>query len=445
MTSESVVPAEVEAIRRRERRAAAVARTAARVASERSLPATLRALAHEILQADGLAGVQVLTNEHSRDKLHMLGIAGFPTSHVKSFFARLMECQRRGADLKMLQALHSGESVVMPHRYEAVMSDPAWEPLHEFHRYPEWDAFASVPIKIRHCTIGILNVFLVPGEEVDEEGMEFLLAMAEQAGLAIDYASLLEKERSAAQREVRQELARDLHDSVVQQVFSLGMSVQTLKVLSRDDYPQSMERVHDLTQELEDITGSVLSDLRGLVAQLRPSAVSGVGLPEALAKLEESTHRQTGVNFDMNIAPIADELSGDLAEDIYHVIAEAVHNAVKHSSTDLIAINLELPESESIRASVRDNGRDPAADSKSVDKGWGEGHGLTIMRERVERWKGELRVTQDLGGVGTLVCADIPWPGSRPEVGGEPDPDMPSGESTYVKRLRPTSAYYPME
>ncbi|MDR5710589.1 GAF domain-containing sensor histidine kinase [Nesterenkonia flava] len=422
---EPLVPTELEAIRRRERRAAAVARTAARVASERSLPATLRALAHEILQADGLAGVQVLTNEHSGDKLHMLGIAGFPTSRGRSFFARLKECEQRGADLRMIEALHTGEPVIIPHRYQAIMNDPAWEPLHDYHRYPEWDAFASVPIKVRQSTIGILNVFVSPGKEIDQEGLEFLLAMAEQAGLAIDYASLLEQERSAAQRQVRQQLARDLHDSVVQQVFSMGMIVQTLKVLSRGEHPQSLQRIQEITEDLEGITGSVLQDLRGLVAQLRPSAISGVGLREALRKLEATTHRQTGVVFDMTVGPVAEELAGELAEDIYHVIAESVHNAVKHSSADLLTISLDQAGLDAIQISVRDNGREPDSVPKGRENPWIEGNGLSFMRQRVERWGGQLDVTLDIGGVGTLVRAEFPYPGAD----GEPDTEAAHGSA----------------
>lgn len=415
MSSESHALAELKAIRRRERHAAAVARTAARVASERSLPATLRALAHEILQADGLAGVQVLTNEYSRDKLRMLGIAGFPTSPSNTFFSLLMECQRRGADLRTLDVLHTGEPVIIPHRYEEVMNNPAWEPLHEYHRHPKWDAFAAIPIKARQSTIGILNVFVSPGKEIDQEGYEFLIAMAEQAGLAIDYASLLEEERNAAQRMERQRLARDLHDSVVQQVFSMGMLAQTLKVLSDGNRPDNLTRIREITTDLEDITGSVLQDLRGLVAQLRPSAITGVGLKEALAKLEATTHRQTGVKFDMSIGEVSEEIEGDFAEDVYHVIAEAVHNAIKHSSAGLVTVSLDLDDQDTIQLCVRDNGRDPGGPEDEGKQDVREGNGLSFMHQRVERWGGELTVNRDSSGTGTVVRAEIPHRTLRPD------------------------------
>ncbi|WP_346763380.1 GAF domain-containing sensor histidine kinase [Arthrobacter sp. CAU 1506] len=391
--------------RQRERRAMAVARTAARVASERSLPATLSALAHEILQADGLAGVQVLTNEYSGDKLHMLGMAGFPASRSGAFFSLLMECRRRGADLGMLNAMESGKPVIFPHRYDAFMSNPAWEPLHEFHRYPTWDAFASIPIKVRQNTIGILNAFLAPGQALDEEAIEFLTSMAEQAGLAIDYASMLEEERSAAHREERQRLARDLHDSAVQQVFSMGMLTQTLKILT--DGPERDQRIHAIAAELEDITGSVLKDLRGLVTQLRPTVIGSSGLRGALTRLTATTHRQTGVKFELNAEAVVDEIGGELAEDLYYVAAEAVHNAVKHSPADLIVITLDVSNGQ-IRLTVRDNGGKPEPPGAAREALEHEGHGLAFMRQRVERWNGAFDVDLNFGGAGTVVRAEVP-------------------------------------
>jgi signal transduction histidine kinase len=405
--SEPLAPAEIEALRRRGRHAAAVARTAAKVASKRSLPATLHALAEEILQADGLAGVQVLTNEHSGDKLHMLGTAGFPASRNSSFFSLLMDCQRRGADLRMLDVFRTGKPIILPHRYAVVMSSPAWEPLHDYHREPEWDAFASLPINVRQTTIGILNVFVSPGKEIDSEGFDFLVSMAEQAGLAIDYASLLEQERNAVQREERQQLARDLHDSVVQQVFSMGMLAQTLKVLATSDRTESSERIYEITNDLVDITGSALRDLRGLVAQLRPSAVSGIGLREALSKLESATHRQTGVKFETAITEVADDIVGELAEDVYYVFAEAVHNSVKHSSADLITFGIKRDEDGMIDVHINDNG-DQTTTPTSDDRRLIDGNGLTFMRQRVERWNGEFEIScgGDLGG--TTISARIP-------------------------------------
>ncbi|MGO1183926.1 MAG: GAF domain-containing sensor histidine kinase [Micrococcaceae bacterium] len=405
---EASARAELEAVRRRERHAAAVARTAARVASERSLPTTLRALAQEILQADGLAGVQVLTNEHADDTLHMLGVAGFAASGQRVFFSRLVECQRRGAELRMLEVMRTGEPVVVRHRYATVMEDPAWEPLREYHRSPVWDDFASLPITVRQHTIGILNVFFTPGTEVDDDGFDFLAAMAEQAGLAIDYASLLEQERSAVQREERQRLARDLHDSVVQQVFSMGMLTQALKVLSEGQRPEAMTRIREIATDLEEITGSVLLDLRGLVAQLRPGALTGEGLADAVAKLGATTHRQTGIDVEIQLDEVAGSLEAALVDDLYFVIAEAVHNAIKHAAPDVVVIQLVRDAEGTLELLIRDHGDEQPPGPAIEVEDTGAGHGLNFMRERVERWHGEFRIGAGPQGRGTEVRALIP-------------------------------------
>src|SRR5699024_5276685 len=160
--------------RRQEQYLTAVTRTTANLASERSLPLTLTAMDEEIVQADELVGVQVLTNEHASGKLHMLGMAGFPPSLSSSSYAKLKQCEQLSADLMMLKALHLAKPVVIENRYEEVMSDPSWQPLHEYHRESRWGYFASFPIIVRGKTVGILNAFVTPGFKVDARSYAFL-------------------------------------------------------------------------------------------------------------------------------------------------------------------------------------------------------------------------------------------------------------------------------
>lgn len=397
----------------RERRAAAVARTAARVASEHSLPATLRALAHEILQADELAGVQVLTHGNAGEKLHMLGIAGFQAPRTSDFFARLMECRRRGAELKMLETFRTGQPVLVRDRYTTLMTEPCWEPLRDFHRTPRWEDFAAVPIIARGATIGVLNIFVAVGRTVDDNAFDFFTAMADQAGLAIDYACLLERERITAQQQERERLARDLHDSVVQQIFSAGMLTQTLQVLlSREN---GSTEVHSIVRELEEITQYALADLRALVGHLRPSAVSDEGLSAALEKLAQVTHRQTGTSIDLSLGPGLDGFEEEFADDLYRIVAEAVHNTVKHSSADQITISLDRADEGLLRLYIRDNGG--GAVTMEADREDSRGNGLVFMRQRIERWGGELSVHLNFGGAGAVVQALLPLPGHKEEHG----------------------------
>jgi signal transduction histidine kinase len=404
--------------RLRERRLAAIATAASSVASKRSLLGTLEVLAQEVARTDALAGVQVLTVNGSGNRLHVMGSAGFGRSG--EFFDRLMQCRALGARLRMLDALSSREPVVVPDRYDAVMRDPAWGPLHDFMRHPRWDWFVSVPLLARGEPVGILNAFFAPGQTVGDTELEFLVAMAEQAAMAVDHASVLERERDLARREERQKLARDLHDSVVQQVFSMMMQAKSLGVLVGRGLPPAPEEVAQVAEDLSGSAAAVLADLRGMVVELRPAATSAQGLASALRSLVDSTAARTGVEVSLDYADPDAGLSGvdaDLLEDVYRVVAEALHNSVKHADATRIATRLAVSTDGGRRqvvAEVTDDGRgfDPRAGAEPGSSG-SSGLGMTVMRERAARWGGAVRV-RPLDGGGTSVLLTLPLPSPSP-------------------------------
>ncbi len=405
--------------RLRERRLAAIARAASDVASKRSLVGTLEALAQEVARTDALAGVQILTVNSSGDRLHVMGAAGF--GREVHFFDKLMECRALGARLMMLEALESREPLVAPDRYDAIMRDPAWAPLHENMRHPRWDWFASVPLLARGEPVGILNAFFAPGQVVGETELEFLLAMAEQAAMAVDQAALLERERDVVRREERQKLARDLHDSVVQQVFSMMMQARSLGVLVERGLPPTPDKVAQVAGDLSASAEAVLADLRGMVVELRPAASTGRGLGPALRSLVDTTAARTGVAVTLEIDDPAAELSAldaDLLEDVYRVVAEALHNSVKHADAARILVRLAVtPHGRRRRlvAEVSDDGRGlPAENATARAVGSASsGYGMTVMRERAARWGGAVRVRQPTAG-GTCVRLNLPLPTSLP-------------------------------
>lgn len=396
--------------RHRHRRIAAIARTSAKLVSEGSVTATLDALAAEVLRADALAGVQILTVDATGHGLQIMGSAGF--RRWPDFFERLMECRERGAALKMLEALESQEPIVVPGRWSVIRNDPAWAPLREYLGELSWDWFASVPLMVRGRAAGVLNAFYAPGQIIGQRALEFLLAMADQAAVAVDYASLLENERDLARREERQRLARDLHDSIVQQVFSISMQAKTMGVLGSraDSVPADVVRRN--AEEVGVLSRTVLADLRAMVHELRPPSSAALGLEEAVRALVESTTNRTGLRFSLSLGHGLDDLATDMAEDLYRIIAEAIHNVVKHAEASHITIRLAVRDTI-VLATVADDGRGLEASRRGGERP--ESYGLTGMRERAERWGGSVRV-QPRRGSGTSVRVVLPLPISMPRA-----------------------------
>jgi len=405
---------DVTAERQRQRRVAAIARSSAKLATEGSITATLDALAQEVLRADALAGVQILTLDDSSDGLRIMGSAGF--RHWPDFFSRLMECRRRGAALKMIDAFERLEPVVVPSRWTVIQRDRAWEPLHDYLAELPWDWFASVPLLIRGRAAGILNAFFAPGQAVGPRAVEFLQAMADQAAIAVGYAGLLVNERELARRDERQRLARDLHDSVVQQVFSIGMQAKSMEVLGARSDVVPAESVRRIADEVGVLVKTVLTDLRALVHELRPRSLTELGLQEAVRALGESTTNRTGLRISLVVGRGVEFLTSEMTEDVYRIVAEAIHNVVKHSDASRVTIRMSI-RGRTVAVSVTDNGRGIGALRHTGPEHRG-GDGLTTMRERAARWGGTVEIGPGARS-GTAVRATIPLQFLVPRAGGD--------------------------
>jgi signal transduction histidine kinase len=188
------------------------------------------------------------------------------------------------------------------------------------------------------------------------------------------------------------------------------MQTQVLKVLADRGKDLSPTSVKAVTDELEDITQSVLADLRGLISELQPSPLANKGLGPALENLTESTQRRTGIEVQLDHRNIPGNLDEGLADDVYYLTAEAVHNAVKHSGASLIQVQVGLTEnSHEFDVMVRDNGTGLSEETAQQSTG----HGLASMQERAATWGGTVVFGAAPSDEGTIVHAHIPMPGSN--------------------------------
>lgn len=404
---------DVTKARRQQERLTAITRAASSVADAGSLLATLSAVAREIVLTANIAAVQILAVDNPADELRVLGMAGF--GDVPDFTERLAACRRRGAKALFLDAFYSGQPVVVPHRKTVIMADPGWTPLHDIMGRPDWDGFVAMPLVVRGRPVGVINAYYRPGADPGAGSLAFLETMADHAAVAVDTAALLSQARYRAQQDERRRLARDLHDSVVQQLFSMRMHAKALRAqLDRaDPDPAAM---YDGADALAGLSDSALADLRRLVFELRPVDLSERGLVDAVRAHAASVETRTGLAVQVN-AP--DDLTLgygiDIQEDLYRIVQEALHNVVKHARAGSVEIRFSRIEDGADgvpHASVSADGLfrqglfveisdDGSAAGPAVDTATDQPPhlGLVSMRERAERWGGQLVV------------------GPRPEIG----------------------------
>jgi NarL family two-component system sensor histidine kinase LiaS len=207
---------------------------------------------------------------------------------------------------------------------------------------------------------------------------------------------LLATRQELAVVEERHRLARDLHDSVKQQLFVITMLVGA----AREAVAGTTEAERTLA-EAEQLAGQAQQELTALIRTLRPLALSGQGLGAALGALVEEWAQQTGITAEARLAE-APALPAATEQALFRIAQEALANVARHSGASTVVVRLTVGPSGDLTLAIEDNGHgfDPARP--------GSGSGVLGMRERAEELGGVLLVYSDERG--TRVEARLPAP-----------------------------------
>lgn len=390
-------------LRRQQRRIASFAVAASRVAYAGSLRATLDAVCTEVVRTAGLAGVQILLIDPEDLRMRVYGAA--PELVFPEKFALLLhEARQRGAELNSLEALREGRPVITPNRKTQMLADPAWEPLHEHLRGFDWETFVSVPLIIRDRALGAMNAYYHPGQEPDEEDVGFLTSMADQAAVAAENARLVDDLKGKAELEERHRLARELHDSVCQELFSMNLHIRAAKLALARDPAIDEDVLSRRLGTLEELGRAALEDMRALVVELHPILLHKEGLIAAIRQHAASITSREDLNIEVEAGSGRIEIAGDSELDAYRIVQEALHNAVKHSHAEAVHVYVgpDPSDEQTLILRVADDGR--GFDCNTATPGR---LGLASMRERAERLGGEFVIVSTPGS-GTIVRVEVP-------------------------------------
>jgi nitrate/nitrite-specific signal transduction histidine kinase len=254
----------------------------------------------------------------------------------------------------------------------------------------------TVPLKTKGGTIGVLNVESDQLNAFDESDMEVLQSLANQAAIAIENARLYEQAQQAAIVEERGRLARELHDSVTQSLYSLTLLAEAGQRLAKSG---DVERAREYLNRLGEIGQQSLKEMRLLVYELRPLALREEGLVGALNQRLDAVERRAGVEAHLVIEGKL-ELPENVEEALYRIAQEALNNALKHAAPTSVEVSIRA-DGKHVELEVADDGQGFDLDAA----GTGGGMGLISMRERAERLGGTLQVISATGeGTKVKVC-----------------------------------------
>jgi signal transduction histidine kinase len=258
-------------------------------------------------------------------------------------------------------------------------------------------SLVSVPLSSKGKVLGALFAITHTYREFSEQDVQLFTSIGQQIGVAVDNARLYEQAQQVATLEERQRLARELHDSVTQELYGITMYAEaTARLLAANETGLAAEHLRDL----RDTAQEALREMRLLIFELRPPLLDREGLIAALEARLETVEGRSGLQTEFHVEGI-DRLPLPLEEGLYRIAQEALNNALRHAQARCIRVCL-CGHADRIALEVADDGVgfDPATAQE------GGGLGLAGMRERTDRLGGRLTLTSR-PGQGTQVKVEV--------------------------------------
>ena len=207
-----------------------------------------------------------------------------------------------------------------------------------------------------------------------------------QIGAVVDVTSrvILAEAQAQSAIEERQRLARDLHDSVTQTLFSLTLIAEATRRLAQNG---QMDQVIAQTERLGELSQQSLKEMRLLLFELRLPVLEREGLAKALQHRLDAVEKRAGVDANLIVENV-DRLPVLIEEGFFYMAYEALNNSLKHAAATKTTVSLRAADGI-VELQVVDNGK--GFDIQSVSETGGMG--LANLKDRAQKLKAQLEIT----------------------------------------------------
>ncbi|MFZ5809652.1 MAG: histidine kinase [Chloroflexota bacterium] len=263
---------------------------------------------------------------------------------------------------------------------------------------PDTQSEVVIPLRVGGQAIGTLDIHNNQAYAFKDEEIMVLQSLGDQIAIAIENARLYNQSRDLAVLEERNRLARELHDSVTQSLYSLMLLTEGWR---RTLNGQEKVDIESYLSRIKEISARSLKEMRLLIMELRPPTLDQEGLVGALQKRLDAVEKRVGIKARVMMEEFCD-LPIAVEKELYWIAQEALNNSLKHANASHVTVLINV-EGASVILRVIDDGIGFDVQSAQSQGGMG----LFNMRERAARLGGSLVIESTIGS-GTVVSACVP-------------------------------------
>jgi PAS domain S-box-containing protein len=258
---------------------------------------------------------------------------------------------------------------------------------------PEMVSWIGIPIKSRSVLIGILSAHAAQVDFFTPEIAEFMGAFANQIALIFENNRLYRQAQTLAAADERNRLARELHDSVTQSLYSVRLYAEAARsALTAGKVPAADKNLDQLISVARD----GMSDLRLLIFELKPPVLEELGLLGALQKRLNMVEARAGIQAEFKVAG-EPEFPEDIEIQLYWVIYEALSNVLKHANAKNVFLDFDFSDGKTTVV-LKDDG----VGFDLVNFNLSQSSGLKNIIDRIEGLGGSIEI-HSKPGEGTSI------------------------------------------